>query len=59
MNININADIVSEIYDSKRLSNEIYKYLCSVIENELKKSCYENINDKLISNCVDELVKLE
>ena len=53
--LDINTDIISDIYNSQKLAKEIYFYLCSVIEHEINKQ--ENADDKLISDCVEELMK--
>ncbi|MBR6392504.1 MAG: hypothetical protein IKS12_04385 [Eubacterium sp.] len=56
--LKINTGIITEIFDAKRLSNEMYSYLCCVINEELGKR-NDSVNDKLISSCVDEMLKLK
>ena len=55
--LEINTGIITEIFDAKRLSNEMYGYLCSVISEELGKR-NDSVNDMLIHNCVEEILSI-
>ena len=54
--ITVNYNILKEIYDANKLANEIYIFLMSVIDGEIKKG--ELMDDNKVSSCIDELLKL-